>query len=307
VRRDALGRVEVRREVRPRWVFRLPSYGTQDGLVRCRDGVLERVLHVEDEPAVVRVAQPGAGRVLLGARAASAEVAEEAIARMRFALGVDDDLRPFYERFRDDPLIGPSVRARPWVRPRRRPEPFEALYAAVTEQLIEVVRAVAIQRRIIAALGREAPGWDGRPRRDAPTAAAVAGCAPARFEAWDLAPKRALTLRRAAREVALGRVDLRDPDHERGWRRLRAIHGIGSWTVEVTAYLGQGRHDQLCAGDLAYVKLVGAHLHGPGGRATEEEVREFFAPYLETPWGGLCGTHALRAGTLGVAAGALAA
>ena len=34
----------------------------------------------------------------------------------------------------------------------------------------------------------------------------------------------------------------------------------------------------LPAGDLAYVKLVG-RLAGLGRRATEEEVREFFAPY----------------------------
>ena len=44
------------------------------------------------------------------------------------------------------------------------------------------------------------------------------------------------------------------------------------------AFQGQGRDDQLPAGDLAYVKLVG-RLAGLGRRATEEEVRAFFAPY----------------------------
>ena len=38
---------------------------------------------------------------------------------MRFAVGVDDDLSEFYERFADDPLIGRAVRARPWLRVRR--------------------------------------------------------------------------------------------------------------------------------------------------------------------------------------------
>ena len=69
---------------------------------------------------------------------------------MRFALGVDDDLRPFYDRFRDDPLIGRSVRARPHLRASRRPEPFEALAWAICEQLIEFERAAAIERRIVA-------------------------------------------------------------------------------------------------------------------------------------------------------------
>ena len=39
---------------------------------------------------------------------------------MRFALGVDDDLRPFHERFRDDPLIG-RRRARARARCGRAP------------------------------------------------------------------------------------------------------------------------------------------------------------------------------------------
>ena len=70
-------------------------------------------------------------------------------------------------------------------------------------------------------------------------------------------------------EVAAGRVDLRAPDHERGWRRLRTIPGIGAWTVESLALHGQGRYDQLPAGDLAYLKLVGRLRTGnPRARAT---------------------------------------
>jgi 3-methyladenine DNA glycosylase/8-oxoguanine DNA glycosylase len=89
-------------------------------------------------------------------------------------------------------------------------------------------------------------------------------------------------------------VDLHEPDHERGWRRLRAIRGIGSWTVQMLAFTGQGRLDQLPAGDLAYLKLVGRMRTGdPRARATEEEVLETFAPYGE--WAGMAGIHALRA------------
>src|SRR3954454_21948125 len=139
---------EVRRTVRPRWVFRL-SGGSPDGVLRRRGGVLERLLHIDGAPVVVRVAQPAADELLVGARAPDREAAEEAIARMRFALGVDDDLRPFYERFRSDRLIGASVRRRPWLRIHRRPDPFEALAWAITEQLIEFDRAVRIQRRIV--------------------------------------------------------------------------------------------------------------------------------------------------------------
>lgn len=148
--------LEVRREVRPVWPYRLPTRGGMDGILkRRRGGGLERLLHVEGRPAVVRVGQPARDRVIFVAGADSPDVAEEAIARMRFALAVDDDLRPFYERFRDDPFIGRSVRANPERRIIRRPDPFEALAWSICEQLIELERAAAIQRRIVFRLGRD--------------------------------------------------------------------------------------------------------------------------------------------------------
>src|SRR6476469_3327946 len=274
--------VEVRREVRPVWPLRLPG-GGMDGVLRRDGAVRTRLLHIEDEAAVVRVAQPSAGRVVLGATADRADVAEEAIARMRFALGLDDDLRPFYDRFRDDPLIGRSVRARPHLRVHRRPDPFEALAWAICEQLIEFERAAAIERRIVWTLGRRCPRTG---LRDLPSARALAGIAPARLQALDL----------AAREVATGRADLRAADHERAWRRLRAIPGIGRWTIEMLALHGQGRHDQIPAADVGYLKLVGRlQQQTPHGRATEDEVRAFFAPY--EGWAGLAGAHARATGS----------
>src|SRR3954452_1513542 len=147
---------EVRVTVRPRWAFRLPG-GAPDGVLRRRGGVLERLVHVDQAPVVVRVAQTGRDEVLFGAQAEDRATATEAIERMRFALGVDDDLRPFHDRFRREPLIGPSVRRRPWLRVIRRPDPFEALAWAITEQLIDFARAVEIQRRIVYRLGRRCP------------------------------------------------------------------------------------------------------------------------------------------------------
>jgi 3-methyladenine DNA glycosylase/8-oxoguanine DNA glycosylase len=289
-----MGVVEVREEVRPPWPFRLGG-GSPDGLTRRRGISLQRLLHVDGVPVHVAVVQPAADRVVFGARAATPEPAAAGIARMRFALGVDDDLRPFYDAFSRDPLIGRAVRTTPELRVRRKPVPWEALAAAITEQLIEFDRAVAIQRRIIAALGHRCPVTG---LRDAPPPAVVAAQAPARLESFDLAATRALLLRRVAREVAAGRIDLDSPDHETAWRRLRAISGIGPWTVEMLALQGQGRHDQLPAGDVGYIKLVGRLVTGnPRARADEAEVRGFFARYGE--WKGLAGEYVRLAATRG--------
>jgi DNA-3-methyladenine glycosylase II len=276
----------IERDVRPRGVWRLPRPG-RDGLLRRRGAGLARLLHHADEPVVVHVL-PGAGAVRLRAEAASASAAAWALERMRFALGLDHDLREFHRRFARDPLIGPVIHRRPWLRPWRSPEPFVALAWAICEQLIESARAAAIERRLVWRYGRRSACAT---LRDAPSAAAIAGCAPAELEACDLSAGRSRALVRAGREVARGRADLLG-EPESAWRRLRRVPGIGAWTLEKLAFHGQGHDDQLPAGDLAYVKLVGT-LEGLGRRATEDEVREFFAPYA--PYGALAGIYALGA------------
>jgi 3-methyladenine DNA glycosylase/8-oxoguanine DNA glycosylase len=280
---------ELRVEVRPAWCFRLRG-GTPDGLFRRRGDGVQRLVHVGDEPVHVGAVQMAPERVIFGARAATREAAASGIARMRFALGVDDDLREFHETFRDDEIIGRAVRELPHLRARRRPDPWEAFMWAVTEQLIAYEDAVLIQRRIIRSLGSRCPRTG---LRDAPSAALIAQQAPARLQSFALTESRAIALRRAAIEVASGRVDLHDRDHEAGWRRLLAVPGIGPWTIEMLAVAGQGRYDQVPAGDLGYIKIVGRLLTGrPKARAEIPEVRAFFERYGR--WKGLAAEY-LRA------------
>jgi DNA-3-methyladenine glycosylase II len=283
--------VEVREEVRPSWPFRLGG-ASMDGLTRRRGAALQRLLRIDGEPVLVGIVQPAPDRVLFAARAPTEEAARAGIARMRFATAVDDDLRPFYDRFRDDPVIGRSVRTHRALRVRRQPSPWETLLAAITEQLIELQRAMEIQRRIIRALGYRCATTG---LRDAPTPADVAGQAPARLVSFDLAPKRALALRRCAEAVACGRLDLDDHDQ----RRLLSMREIGPWTAEMVALHGQGRYDLVPAGDLGFLKIVGRLATGnPRARADEAEVRGFFERYGE--WKGLAGVHLMHAAARGL-------
>jgi DNA-3-methyladenine glycosylase II len=286
---------ELRVEVRPPWPFRLRG-GSADGLLRRKGASLQRLLHRDGAPVHVAVVQPAPDRVIFGARAESEPDAMWGIRRLRFATGVDDDLRPFYDAFRDDAVIGKAVRSAPELRVRRAPLPWEALSNAICEQLIEFERAVAIQRRMIAVLGRRCARTG---LRDAPTPAVVAATAPARLAAMDLAPARALTMRRAAAEVAAGRADLLAADPMPNWRRLRAVPGIGPWTLEVLALYGQGHHDRVPAADLGYIKLVGRVQTGnPRARADDPAVREFFERYGE--WKGLAGEYLRLAAARGL-------
>lgn len=286
-------------EVRPPSPYRLPSYGSEDGVMRVERGVASRLLHVSGCPVLVRAWEPGKDRVALRAEAldpasiaapgpaaecvardAGAGELELALERMRFALGVDDDLGEFQRRFRRDPLLGPLLRRRPYLRPRRRPWPWEALAWAVVKQLIETGKAARIQRRIVGRWGlRLGDGREGL--RDVPTPHLIAGRAPVELESMGLALKRALALRKIAGDIDAGRCDPGEPGAD---RRLLAVREIGPWTVQCLGLFGRGDPDALPAGDLMYLKLVG-RIAGLGRRATVEEVEEFFAPYA--PFRGL--------------------
>ena len=162
--------------------YRLPGPG-RDGVMVLRDGALTRALWVGDEQCVVRAWAAGRA-VRIRAEGASREACAGAVERMRFALGTDHDLSEFQRRFRWDSLIGPVIRRRPYLRPRRRPEPFEALAWAVCEQLIESGRAAAIERRIVRRHGRRSACGT---LRAPPSAAWLAGRSPG---SWTRAASR---------------------------------------------------------------------------------------------------------------------
>lgn len=296
----------IEERVLPRSPYRLRRQGGNDGVARARGGVVERMLHVGGCPVRARAWQTRDGYVHIRAEAIDpllvehpialtedAPPAEEAelqiaIERIRFSLAVEDDLKEFYDAFKRDPLLGPTIRHKPWVRPRRRAWPWEALCWAITEQLIQVSRAAEIQRRIVRRWGpRTLPSFADWPLRDVPCASVIEGRAPAELASMDLSPGRAVAMVHCAREVGRGRADLSHADAD---RRLLAIPEIGPWTMQCLGFHGRGDPDSLPAGDLAYVKLVG-HLAGLGRRATVEEVEEYFAPYA--PFRGLAGTFAL--------------
>ena len=281
--------------------LRLPGGSGGDRVLRVGSAV-GRLIHVEGAPVVIRAWEVGDGSIGLRAEAidsdliaypcepegeplaAGAEELELALERARFMFWLEDDLTPFFRRFRRDRLIGPAMHRKPWSRPRRRPWPWEALAWAITSQLIEASRAAQIQRRMIRKWG---PRASIARLTDVPSPLAFAGRAPAELVSMDLTEARALAMIRCAKETAAGRADLASPESD---ARLLSIREIGPWTVQCLGLGGRGDPDSLPAGDLGYVKLIG-HLAKLGRRATAEEVEEFFAPYA--PYRALAGHFAL--------------
>jgi hypothetical protein len=148
--------VELRVEVVPGWSFRLPLHSGRDGVLRCRGGVLERLLHIDDRAAIVRGGQLSQRRVLFGAWAwdrADAQRRDRA-----------DALRARRRR-RPAPVLrapprGPAHRsvgtARALAAPHATSVAFEALAWAICEQLIQRLRD-APSAAALAAVRRR--GW----------------------------------------------------------------------------------------------------------------------------------------------------
>src|SRR4051794_20814602 len=195
----------------PRWPYRLRRQGGNDGVARARGGVVERMLHVGGRPIRARawqtreryvhirvegidpvvVEHPVAGNERETRPAEEAEL-EIAIERIRFSLAVEEEMGDFYDAFKRDRLLGPTIHHKPWVRPRRRAWPWEALCWAITEQLIQTSRAAEIQRRIVRRRGPPAPkpGIRHSPLRGRPSAPGVEGRGPPAPASAALCPGR---------------------------------------------------------------------------------------------------------------------
>lgn len=220
------------------------------------------------------------GRVLLTA------TSEAALDRARFMLALDDDHSEFLRRFRHDPLLGPTVRALPGLRPARLATVAHALLHGICGQLIQSSRARELERRILRAAGTRAPEQSE-----------LARFAPAQLRALGLATERASALVRLCRTLDLER--LRGVPTAAVAARLGRERTVGPWTCGVVVLAGLGRWDHGLVGDLGLVKLLSARR----GRWVEAaETAELLDPYAE--WQGLAGVYLLAGWKRGLIPGA---
>lgn len=209
---------------------------------------------------------------------------EEAIEHSRFLLALHDDTTEFHRRFAHDPLIGPTVQRLRGMRTRRRATVTHAVVRAISGQLIQAKKALAIERAIIRACDE-----------DPPTRGGLRRLSPARLTSCGLAASRAATLSRLSRTVDLEGLRGRDD----ALVRLGRERGVGPWTVGVVSLQGLGRYDAGLVDDLGLVKLLASvrrHWPEPG------ETADLLAPYGE--WQGLASVFLLQGFKRGLVPGA---
>jgi DNA-3-methyladenine glycosylase II len=175
-------------------------------------------------------------------------------------LGLRLDPLPFLALTRDDPLLGPLVRAQAGLRIVQAATPFEALTWAIIGQQINLPFAIALRRSFILQAGRRHSGglWCY------PEAADVARLDIDELTTRKFSRAKAETLLRLARLIDAGELTLALPpsgDVAPISAALLAIKGIGPWTVNYALLRGYGYADCSLHGDVAVRTALGRLLN----------------------------------------------
>jgi len=225
-----------------------------------------------------------------GAIVARAETSA-GIERLSFVLALDADHSEFLRRFRNDPLLGETVRQLRGYRPLRVPTVAGALLRALCGQLIQSSHARDLERSIL----RATSGRIGR-FATPPTSTTLGQRSPAEVRRLGLHGRRSATLVRLCRSLDL--EGLRAAPVDAVAARLLRERGLGPWSVGVIALQGLGSYERGLVGDLGLLKLCKA-LHGRWVEA--DETAKLLEPYDE--WQGLASVYLLRGFARGLVPG----
>jgi 3-methyladenine DNA glycosylase/8-oxoguanine DNA glycosylase len=213
---------------------------------------------------------------------------DEASAKLRWTLALDDDHSEFLRRFAGDPLLGRSLSLLRGLRPLRTPTVAQSLLRAVCGQLIDSKTARSLERRVIRAL--RSPDEDVTVAAtglcEPPQTSTLAAVAPFQLRRLGLHERRSAALVRVCR--ALDLEQLHGHSTATVVARLSRERGLGPWSAGVVCLEGLGRFEHGLVGDLGLVKL----LRDLRGRPVEGwETAELLEPYGE--WAGLASVYLL--------------
>ena len=250
---------------------------------RFEDGAFRRLLFVKRKPLLLQVRQEGSPsratlRLTLHGDAARSQEARTAAAEvLDRVLGTSTDVRPFYLRFRDDPLLGPMIREHFGLRVAGRLRLWDTLIQIVLSQQINLTLAHDILCELVRRYGRSAR-LEGARYFAFPTTRRFAALSETELRGFRLSRAKASTLialARAfeAREISDGAIGAMDD--ENAVEHLTSFKGVGRWTAEFALLRGGARMDIFPGGDLGVVKYLAREMLGHEGAAKEEEMRLF--------------------------------
>ena len=258
-------------------------FQARSGADNLNGGVYRRLLDLDGRLALVSVRSTGSvdsPELMLELRGEGLSDAdgELAAAQVRWMLGTDQELAPFYALAESDPALAELARQFRGLHLPRTATLFEALTIAILGQQISAsvartMRTLLIERYGARCVTPAEAGGDGVTYFAFPRPEAVLSALPEELRELKLSRSKAEYIRViASAALEPGWDELYELPDDEVVRRLTALRGVGNWTAQWALVRGLARPDALPLGDLALRRGV-SRLWCDGATVTDAEVK----------------------------------
>lgn len=223
------------------------------GVEEWRDGSYRRTLRLPHAGGVVALS-PRSDHVACRLTLGDLRDRGAAVDRCRRLLDLDADPVAVDEHLARDPDLAPLVAGAPGRRVPRTVDPAELAIRAVLGQQVSTAAARTHAARLVSAHGEPIDDPAGGLTHLFPDPAALAQLDP---QTLALPHSRRRTLLGLVAALAAGEIGLGPgADWQQARAQLRALPGLGPWTVEIVAMRALGDPDAFPGGDLGVVKAA---------------------------------------------------
>ena len=258
-------------------------FQARSGADNVEGGIYRRLLDLDGRLALAAVRSTGVVdspelAVELRGEDLTAAHREQAAAQIRWMLGTEQDLAPFYALAQSDPALADLVSRFRGLHLPRTATLFESLVLAILGQQISAAVARTMRMLLIERFGARyiAPaeaGVDGATYYAFPRPESILASSPEELRTLKLTQRKAEYIHGiAGKALEPGWADLPNlPDDEIA-RRLTSLRGVGHWTAQWALVRGLARPDALPLGDLALRRGVSRLWRG-GETVNDAEVK----------------------------------
>ena len=203
--------------------------------------------------------------------------------KIRWMLGLDEDLREFYAHVEEhDPILTRFIRRLRGLRAPATPTVFEAVIHALVEQQISFNFAGKIKSRLVQKFG-ETMEIEGETYYAFPKPERLSRTTPEELRALQLSRRKGEYIIGVASQVASGEIDfeaLKFQPNQTVVEEISKLRGLGKWTAEMVMVRGMRKLDAIPADDVALRRLI-SHYYFNGAKVSNKQARDL----AEERWG----------------------
>jgi DNA-3-methyladenine glycosylase II len=206
---------------------------------------------------------------------------------IKFLFSLDFDLKPFYEKVKEDKIMVFLTSNLRGLKSPTTPTVFEALVDSIVEQQISLKVANGIENKITRRFG-DTLSLEGDTYYAYPTPQRLASAKTEELRQCGLSLRKGEYIKEAATLITQGKLNLEKISNyestEHIIRELDEIRGIGVWTAELTMLRGMQRLEALPADDLGLRRVISRYYFS-GEKISSVEARQTAEAWGE--WKGL--------------------